>query len=124
VVINLVSSTPGIDSSGKFTVCNPATAGTTAALSTTGGMLAWGATLEPSATPGTFKPVPVSFLNATMSGAGTPILSQDYAGLPVLAQPVDTQVQPLASACGFIQSNGSGYGICKSCRTGALAGKK
>jgi hypothetical protein len=31
-----------------------------------------------------------------------------------------TELAKLTSFCGFIQSNGSGFGICKSCRFGAL----
>jgi hypothetical protein len=30
-----------------------------------------------------------------------------------------SELQKLTSYCGFIQANGSGYGICKSCREGA-----
>lgn len=30
----------------------------------------------------------------------------------------------LTAFCSFIQSNGSGFGVCKSCRTGGLAGSK
>jgi len=30
-----------------------------------------------------------------------------------------TELQKMTSYCGFIQANGSGYGLCNSCRTGA-----
>lgn len=30
----------------------------------------------------------------------------------------------LTSFCGFVESNGSGFGICKSCRAGGLGGAK
>ena len=66
-------------------------------------MLAWGSTLEPAGTPGTYKPVSVQYLNANLG------LSEFTA---------------LTSTCNFIQGDGSGFGICKSCRTGALAGSK
>ena len=37
-----------------------------------------------------------------------------------LTTPVDgTEIAKLTTYCGFIQANGSGYGICKSCRQGA-----
>jgi len=34
------------------------------------------------------------------------------------------ELTQLSSFCGFINSNGSGFGICKSCRTGGLGGAK
>jgi hypothetical protein len=30
-----------------------------------------------------------------------------------------SELTKLTTYCGFIQANGSGYGICKSCREGA-----
>jgi hypothetical protein len=66
-------------------------------------MLAWGTTLEPAATPGTFSPVNVAYLNGTLSGS---------------------ELVSLVSTCSFIQGDGTGFGICKSCRTGALSGSK
>jgi len=126
IVIKLVSSEPGVDKSGNFTVCNPSKlplAGTNAATpyypagtfpATTftdpdagfivlHSMLAWGVTLEPASTPGTYAPVAAPFLIASLSGS---------------------ELSALVSTCNFIQGDGSGYGICASCSTGALAGKK
>jgi hypothetical protein len=37
-----------------------------------------------------------------------------------IAELSPTELSKLTSFCGFIQSNGSGFGICKSCRFGAL----
>lgn len=34
----------------------------------------------------------------------------------------DSELAKLTTYCGFIQSNGSGFGICKSCRLGGLGG--
>jgi hypothetical protein len=31
-----------------------------------------------------------------------------------------SELNRLTSTCGFIQSNGSGFGICRSCRLGGL----
>jgi hypothetical protein len=31
-----------------------------------------------------------------------------------------TELTRITSLCGFIQSNGSGFGICRSCRLGGL----
>jgi len=36
----------------------------------------------------------------------------------------NSELNKLNSYCGFIQSNGSGYGICSSCRTGALGASR
>ena len=66
-------------------------------------MLAWGSTLEPSSTPGTYNAVNVPFLNGTLSAS-------ELSGATAL--------------CNFIQANGTGFGICKSCRLGALGGAK
>ncbi|MDQ2948621.1 MAG: hypothetical protein M3Y27_22240, partial [Acidobacteriota bacterium] len=35
-----------------------------------------------------------------------------------------SELAKLTSFCGFIQANGSGFGICKSCRFGALGGEQ
>jgi hypothetical protein len=40
------------------------------------------------------------------------------------ALPSDSELQKLAQLCGFIQADGSGYGICNSCRTGAAGAAK
>ncbi len=36
----------------------------------------------------------------------------------------NTELTRITALCTFIQSNGSGFGICKSCRSGALGGSK
>jgi hypothetical protein len=106
IVIKLIASRPGTDKTGALTVCNPATAGITFPLEL--GMLAWGSTLEPSSTPGTYNAVNVPFLNGTLNPVPTP--GSELAGVTAL--------------CNFIQANGTGFGICKSCRLGALGGAK
>jgi hypothetical protein len=103
VVINLIPTTPGLDNTGKYTICNPATAASTPALSVTGGMLVWGTTLEPAANVGAYSPVQVPFINGGLSAS---------------------ELNSLTSLCSFIQTNGTGFGICNSCRTGALGGAK
>jgi hypothetical protein len=98
IVVKLVSSTPATDTTGSLTVCNPATVAGTA-----GGMLAWGATLEPAASVGTYGVVNVPFINGTLSAS---------------------EQGDLSTVCGFIQSQGSNFGICNSCGIGALGGRK
>ena len=113
IIIKLVASRPAAATGGALTVCNPATVGSTAALVTEFGMLAWGSTLEPASTPATYNAVNVNFLNGTLSAASLlvpPTAGSELAGMTAL--------------CNFIQSNGTGFGICKSCRLGALGGAK
>jgi hypothetical protein len=98
VLVKLVGNTPAADPTGALTVCNPATVAVT-----TAGTLAWGSTLEPAASPGTYGAVNVSFLNGSLSAS---------------------ELGGLATVCGFIQTDGSGFGICNSCRLGALGGGK
>jgi hypothetical protein len=120
IVIKLVSSEPGFDPTGAFTICNASVVGggtaanpyypaplpavdTNVGFIVPAGMLAWGTTLEPAQTPATFSPVSVKYLNGTLS---------------------PSELTALTSTCGFIQGDATGFGICKSCRLGALAGSK
>ena len=69
------------------------------------GMAAWGTTIHAlPVTPGspatTYGETETPFTNATLSEA---------------------EYQRITQLCGFIQTNGSGFGICKSCRFGGLA---
>ncbi len=106
VVIKLVATSPA---PGLTSVCNPALVAPGASLVTptpntlAPGMTAWGSTLEPAATAGTYGPVGVPFLSKAL-------------GI--------SEMTALTQVCNFIQANGSGFGICKSCRLGALGGAK
>jgi len=82
------------------TTCNPSTP---AISNLAPGLRAWATTLH--ALPGTGS-------YGITEGAFLPSL----VGL--------AEVQHLTSFCGFIQSNGSGFGICKSCRADGLGGAK
>jgi len=69
------------------------------------GMAAWGTTIHAlPVTPGspatTYGVTETAFTNSTLSGS---------------------EYQRITGLCGFIQTNGSGFGICKSCRFGGLA---
>lgn len=126
IVIKLVASQPGVPppgtvTTGPFNVCNPSVVGpgtasvpygttavgppaTTAATgSLAGGMIAWGTTIEPTSPTGTYGVVSVDFKKEMLSAS---------------------ELTALTSTCGFIQGDASGYGICKSCRSGALTGSK
>lgn len=50
-----------------------------------------------------------------------PGLTEDAAQVALLSA---AELAKVTSLCGFIQSNGSGFGICNSCRLGGLAGVK
>jgi len=108
VTIMLLNSAPinsGTVAAPVFNQCNPAT--TITGLNGRSGILAWGTTLEPSSTPGTYFAVSVKYLESSARALG--------AG---------TELTGLSSLCNFIQANGTGFGICKSCRLGALGGAK
>ena len=61
------------------------------------GMRAWGTTLHATPTTGTYAVTETAFDQAGISAA---------------------ELARITSFCGFIQANGSGYGICRSCRLG------
>ena len=124
IIIKLVATEPGVDTTKKYTVCNPATIvpavfmgpapvppvpapipGVPGTVNNVlvSGMLAWGTTLEPNGPVGTYNVITVPFLQAALSL---------------------TEATGLQQLCNFIQANGTGYGICKSCRLGALGGSK
>ncbi len=93
VVIKLVATLP------NGTTCNAGNAGipfTAAQLAP--GMLAWGTTLHQTPN-GTYQVTETPFQTAVLS---------------------TTEEAKLNSYCNFIQTLGSGYGICKSCNTGGL----
>jgi hypothetical protein len=128
VIIKLLSSVPSIDNTGTLTVCNPTTAGLTFDTALRPGMLAWGTTLGPSASPGTYNAVNVPFIQGSLTSAGflaTPVVGGYNVPPPANVAPaVGTELYSLTSLCAFIQGDGSGFGICKSCRTGGLSGSK
>ncbi len=79
--------------------CNAASPGQNAV----SGLVAWGTSAHAGPAPGTYSIAETPFVPARLS---------------------PSELQRITSLCGFIQSNGSGYGICKSCRSGALGGVK
>lgn len=75
--------------------CNAAAPGALA-----GGLRAWGTTLHAApTTPVTYAVTETAFSQAGLSAG---------------------ELARISSFCGFIQANGSGFGICKSCRLGGL----
>ncbi len=101
VVVKLVAS------SGPPTACNAATAGTGRDVLLSG-LAAWGTTIHAlPVTPGspatTYGVTETPFTNATLSQA---------------------ELTRITTLCGFIQTNGSTFGICKACRFGGLGAGK
>lgn len=92
IVVKLLSTAPVAG------VCNPKSPLTT---NLARGMVAWGATVR-STKVGT---PPVTLLTATET---------EFAKVELSA----TELNKLTTSCAFIQTNGSGFGICKSCRIG------
>jgi len=73
------------------------------------GMLAWGTTVHAGATAGSAPVVTeTAFSPATLSG----IAGDGSVGIGELGR--------LRDLCTFINANGSGFGICRSCRLGGL----
>ena len=102
IVVKLVASTPvGGSCSGSAASWGPGLLPS--------GMLAWGTTVHAGAAAGSAAVITETpFLPATLSGA-----SQDaFVGIGEAAR--------LQSLCTFSQANGSGFGICSSCRLGGL----
>ena len=98
VVVKLVSTLAG--NGGTGTSCsNSAATATRAGLAA--GMAAWGTTLHPAS--GGFATTETAFTPATLS---------------------DGELASITGRCASILGNGSGYGICLSCRAGALGASK
>jgi hypothetical protein len=68
-----------------------------AAANLVAGLRAWGTTLH------------------ALPGGGWGVGETEFSPAPLS----ETQLLKMTSYCGFIQANGSGYGICRSCRQGA-----
>ena len=96
IVVKLVATAGGS--------CNAATAGSgTSALAT--GLAAWGTTVHAN----TAAPVAEAAITASVT---------ETAFTPATLSAAE--LGRITALCGFIQSNGSGFGICASCRLGGL----
>jgi hypothetical protein len=133
VSITILDMEPGLDTSNHFTVCNPVPnvlgqandpyynpvgfPGNAAgdpqkgALVLTSSLAVWGTTLEPAGTAGTYAPVNVPYFAPFTNDSPIPNNALN-------------DLTDIFSTCNFIQANGTGFGICKSCRLGALGGAK
>jgi len=100
LVVDLVATS----GSGAVSSCEPALGGAPGAATLVPGLRAWSTNLHQL--PGT----PVQY------GMTENDFQESHFGLPQFAH--------LTTFCGFINSNGSGFGICKTCRSGGLGGAK
>jgi hypothetical protein len=94
IVVKLLASTP-VGGSCSGSAASPG------ALSS--GMLAWGTTLHAGAAAGSYEVSETPFLPATLSAG---------------------ELSRLTNLCTFIQANGSGFGICRSCQLGGLGASR
>jgi hypothetical protein len=102
IVIKLVATAPIV--SGSSVTCNNSAATVGFGATLANGMVAWGTTVHQntSVTPATYSVTETAFTPAT--------LSTGEAGR-------------LGTLCGFAIAQGSGFGICNSCRVGGLGGQ-
>jgi hypothetical protein len=98
IVVKLVATTGG--------ACNASVQGTRAT-----GLLAWGTTLHA-------LPVPVVQTDSAVQPFTVTETPFDPATLGA------AEYTRITALCGFIQSNGSGFGICRSCRLGGQGAAK
>ncbi|MBY0502296.1 MAG: hypothetical protein K2X03_00195 [Bryobacteraceae bacterium] len=104
IVIKLVATVPVANS-----CTNSASTLTTAPLTLANGMLAWGTTVHAGPTAGSAPVITeTAFAPATLSNA---------AGAPAANI---GEAARLTQLCNFINANGSGFGVCRSCRLGGL----
>ncbi len=94
IVIKLVATLPNL---GTCNAGNGGVAFTAAQLAP--GLRAWGTSLHNDAAAGAYQVTERAFQPAVLS---------------------TSELHKLTSYCNFIQAIGSGYGICKSCKTGGL----
>ena len=100
IVVKLLASVP-VGGSCSSSAANPGPL--------TSGMLAWGTTVHAGAAAGSAAVV-------TETAFSPATLSTGAAGEVGIGE-----LERLRSLCTFINANGSGFGICRSCRLGGLA---
>jgi hypothetical protein len=99
VTVKLLATLAGTGGSGSS--CNNSAATATAPVSA--GMAAWGTTLHATPTAGTYATTETAFRSSTLSAG---------------------ELASITGRCASILGNGSGYGVCNSCRAGALGGSR
>ncbi len=100
VTVKVLATLAG--SGGSGTSCTN-TAATSTVAGIANGMAAWGTTLHPTPTAGSYATTEKGFTGATLSAG---------------------ELASITGRCAAIIGNASGFGICSSCRSGALGGSK
>ena len=103
VTVKLVAILAGTGGSGTGTVCNNSAASSAGTSAVITGMAAWGTTLHATPTAGTYATTETAFTPSTLSAG---------------------ELSSLVGRCASIIGNASGFGICSSCRAGALGAAK
>jgi hypothetical protein len=101
VTVKLLATLAGTGGSGTGTVCNNSAASATTSSIVPSGLSAWGTTLHPQ-------------------GAG--VVTAETRFLPSTLSA--GELASITGRCASIIGNASGFGICTSCRSGALGGQK
>ncbi|HTA42817.1 MAG TPA: hypothetical protein VK789_10235 [Bryobacteraceae bacterium] len=104
VTVKLLVTLAGSGGSGTGAICNnsAATAASEGALHVSG-LAAWGTTLHATPTAGTYATTETPFTSATLN---------------------QNELLSITGRCASIIGNASGFGVCSSCRTGALGGSR
>ena len=100
VTVKLLATLAGTGGSGTSCTNSAASVNTATIVA---GLVAWGTTLHATPTPGTYATMEKAFTPATLSAG---------------------ELASLANRCSNMIGNLSGFGICASCRTGALGAQK
>ena len=100
VTVKVLATLAGTGGAGTTCTNSAAIASTAAIVS---GMAAWGTTLHATPVAGTYATTETPFTPATLSGG---------------------ELASITGRCAAIIGNGSGFGICSSCRAGALGAQK
>jgi hypothetical protein len=110
IVIKLVATLAGAGGTGNSCTNSASVAGSTAYPVATAGLAAWGTTVHVTAGFGA-APEGISAEGDALIAAltETPFTPSSLSA---------SELDRLNTLCGFVQGNGTGYGICNSCRLG------
>jgi len=103
VTVKLLATLAGTGGSGTSCTNSAATTAAAATVIVPAGLAAWGTTLHQTPTAGVYATTETAFTPSTLSTG---------------------ELASISGRCASILGNGSGFGVCNSCRAGALGGSK